>query len=140
MGNSKTDKPIEIATVEDIDDMIKDLAQQIADKRTIKKPIEDEKKIKEELSIIAEDNEENEDIETSSLTKDNIVINNNTGIQKNLKPFNFEIWKSEMDAMFGQADDPLEKKAADDLYIKNLRQKIQVSVEKVNKENKNKEK
>merc|ERR1711874_922410 len=138
--NSKTDKPIEMATVEDIDDMIKDLAQQIADKRTIKKPIEDEKKIKEELSIIAEDNEDNENIETSSMTKENIVINNNTGIQKNLKPFNFEIWKSEMDAMFGQADDPLEKKAADDLYLKNLRQKIQVSVEKVNKENKNKEK
>jgi len=34
----------------------------------------------------------------------------------------------------------LEKKAADELYLKNLRQKIQVSVEKVNKENKNKEK
>merc|ERR1711874_933342 len=135
--NSKTDKPIEMATVEDIDDMIKDLAQQIADKRTIKKPIEDEKKIKEELSIIAEDNEDNEDIETSSITKENIVINNDTGIQKNLKPL---ILKLEMDAMFGQADDPLEKKAADDLYLKNLRQKIQVSVEKVNKENKNKEK
>merc|ERR1712142_332818 len=116
--NSKTDKPTEVVFVDDIDDMIKDLAQQIADKRSMKKPVERDMKVKESLNI----------------------INNNTGIQTEIKPFNFEIWKSEMDAMFGQADDPLEKKAADELYLKNLRQKIQVSVEKVNKENKNKEK
>merc|ERR1712168_347758 len=82
-----------------------------------------------------------EEVQESAQTiKENIIINNNTGIQTNMKPFNFEIWKSEMDAMFGPSEEPLEKKASDDLYLKNLRQKIQVSVEKVNKENKNKEK
>jgi len=137
--NSKTDKPIEVVSVDDIDDMIKDLAQQIADKRSENKPTKSQLREKEELSNIKEEEEEEEEVKESAQTiKENIVINNNTGIQTNMKPFNFEIWKSEMDAMFGPSEEPLEKKAADDLYIKNLRQKIQISVEKANKENKNK--
>jgi len=138
--NSKTDKTTEIVSMGDIDDMIKDLALQIADKRTVKKPVQEDIMIKADLTSITEDNEENEEVEKDTVLKENTVIINNTGIQKNIKPFNFEVWKSEMDAMFEQPGDPLEKKASDELYLKNLRQKIQVSVEKVNKENKNKDK
>merc|ERR1719309_1297681 len=108
--------------------MIKDLAQQIADKRSENKPNKSQSKVKEELSNIIE--EEEEEKESAQKIEENIVINNNTGIQTDIKPFNFEIWKSEMDAMFGPSEEPVEKKAADDLYIKNLRQKIQISVEK----------
>eukprot|EP00091_Calanus_sinicus_P001035 TRINITY_DN10987_c0_g1_i1.p1 TRINITY_DN10987_c0_g1~~TRINITY_DN10987_c0_g1_i1.p1 ORF type:complete len:146 (-),score=30.60 TRINITY_DN10987_c0_g1_i1:174-611(-) len=118
--------------------MIKDLALRIADKRTTRKPIQNEPKVKNDLTMISEDNEDN--AETERQGEENTVINNNTGNQKILKPFNFEVWKSEMDVMFQQPDDPLEKKAADELYLQNLRKKIQVSVEKVNKENKKKDK
>merc|ERR1711892_1407784 len=138
--NSKTDKATEIVSMGDIDDMIKDLALQIADKRTVKKPVSEDIMIKADLTSITEDNDENEEAEKDTVLRENTVIINNTGIQKNIKPFNFEVWKSEMDAMFEQPGDPLEKKASDELYLKNLRQKIQVSVEKLNKENKNKDK
>merc|ERR1712203_938620 len=70
--NSKTDKPIEVVSVDDIDDMIKDLAQQIADKRSENKPTKSQLREKEELSNIKE--EEEEEVKDSAQTiKENIV-------------------------------------------------------------------
>jgi len=137
--SSKTDKTPDIISITDIDDMIKDLAQQIAVKRTTNQPGQNETNVN--LCII---NEDEEDIEELDRKNENTIkvctIINNTGVRGNIKPFDYEIWKSEMDDLFQQPEDPLEKKPSDQLYLQNLRQKIQVNVNKVNKENKVKEK
>eukprot|EP00092_Neocalanus_flemingeri_P012773 GFUD01013764.1.p1 GENE.GFUD01013764.1~~GFUD01013764.1.p1 ORF type:complete len:2085 (+),score=698.75 GFUD01013764.1:68-6256(+) len=132
--SSKTDADAEVVSITDIDDMIKGLAQQIADKRTTKKIGQDG--TNEKLSMIQENEESDEEI---VLEKDNSIIHN-TDPKKDLKPFDYEIWKSEMEDIYQQPEYPFEKKAEDELYLQNLRQKIQVNVKKVNKENKVKDK
>merc|ERR1711915_1097456 len=135
--SSNKNESSEIASIDDIDDMIKDLAQKIADKRHPTSTQQKEICKKPELNSVTEDCEVTlNDEKYDNSTKEKQIINTNNGIDIIAKPFDYNIWKSEMDTMFQQTEDPLERKAADELYLQNLRQKIQTNVNKVNKSNK----
>jgi len=135
--SSNKNESSEIASIDDIDDMIKDLAQKIADKRHPTSPQQKGVWIKPELNSVSEDCEVTlNDEKYDNSTNEKQIINNNNGIDIIAKPFDYDIWKSEMDTMFQQTEDPMERKAADELYLQNLRQKIQTNVNKVNKSNK----
>merc|ERR1719357_1812349 len=135
--SSNKNESSEIASIDDIDDMIKDLAQKIADKRHPTSTQKKEVCKKPELNSVTEDCEVTfNDEKYNNSAKEKQIINNNNGIEIIAKPFDYDIWKSEMDTMFQQIEDPLERKAADELYLQNLRQKIQTNVNKVNKSNK----
>merc|ERR1719357_27612 len=135
--SSNKNESSEIASIDDIDDMIKDLAQKIVDKRLPASTQQKEVCKKPELNSVTEDCEVTlNDEKYNDSAKEKQIINNNNGIEIIAKPFDYDIWKSEMDTMFQQIEDPLERKAADELYLQNLRQKIQTNVNKVNKSNK----
>merc|ERR1719357_2084815 len=135
--SSNKNESSEIAYIDDIDDMIKDLAQKIAVKRHPTSTQQKEVCKKPELNSVTEDCEVTlNDEKYDNSTKEKQIINTNNGIDIIAKPFDYDIWKSEMDTMFQQTEDPLERKAADELYLQNLRQKIQTNVNKVNKSNK----
>merc|ERR1712029_1171655 len=139
--SSKSDPNVETVSINDIDDMIQQLAQQIANKRI--QPCEDSKLDKPSLNKIEEETEElktntdselnhKEDVELKENKQSNRNSLINTADSNSLKqPFDYEQWKTAMDKMFGEkSEEVLKRSASDEMYLKSLKDKIQQNVKK----------
>ena len=145
--STKDQKNIETVSINDIDDMIHQLASQIAEKRM--KTNETPTKITApNLDKIEEDGEETETSqnketeipEKACKSNRNSLINNaDTNTLK--QAFDYEQWRSDMDRMFGSNgithEDVLKRSASDEMYLRSLKDKIDKNVQKNKKNFKN---
>merc|ERR1712226_783052 len=143
--SSKTESTDEKVSLNDIDDMIQNLAKKIAEKRLqdLEKP---------DLAIIEEDQEEEADLKDKESTDvfvesdrclDATVGNaliNEASADTLKQPFDYEAWKSSMDKMFSsKTEEPLKRNSSDEKYLQSLKEKIKTNIEKSKKNFKDQE-
>jgi len=109
--------------------------------------IEKEANTNKKLPEMIEEDENDVDETVNITDKSKLVTNrdiNESMSKKQVKEFNYEQWRSEYDHIFGGNVDfnsvTIEKSASEDLYLKNLKNKIALSIEKQTKEMKKNEK
>ena len=143
--NTKTAGNTEMVSIDDIDDMIQQLASQIAEKRT--KPNEAVSVAKNDcLDKIKEEPEEEPTkpdtcFNDEDQVKQNSIINN-CEMNDLKKPFDYDQWRQDMDKMFGlpiEEAEAVKKSASDEMYLQGLKNKIQENVKKTKKNFKNQE-
>merc|ERR1712032_1596494 len=140
--NTKSAEQTEMVSIDDIDDMIKQLASQIAEKRMKPGsiPITKNDCLKE---IMEEPEDEPTKLDISSNDEDQAKQNSiiNTCEMNTLKkPFDYDLWRHNMDKLFGlQKEEALKKSASDEMYLQGLKSKIQENVKKTKKNFKNQE-
>merc|ERR1711976_715296 len=134
--SSKNNANVETVSIDDIDDMIHKLASEIAEKRTLKPQNHVNKTEKLEKIIESDDlTEVVEKLQNIDENKENhsIIINNANTLNE---PFDYDKWKSDMERMYGESkEESLTRSASDEMYLKELRGRIQQSVDKSKKKN-----